>query len=166
GWTVFQFVFGIAMKAVITIGISAIGLWLGTLGAKYHPTNPQARLKFGISFLLLLASYVYLLLAFIPYILLNIPAEAADFALEVSNDMTGIFAVAAGMNATLLSWKASYPILVGAFGGIAKLIISLGIASVFIYASARRIDKGIEIDMISETSGKSLSGSRKSGGSM
>src|SRR5699024_564584 len=166
GWTILQFVFGIAMKAVITIGISAIGLWLGTLGAKYHPTNPQARLKFGISFLLLLASYVYLLLAFIPYILLNIPAEAADFALEVTNAMTGIFAVAAGIDATHPSSKASRPIIAGAARAGVMLISSLGIASVFIYASARRIDKGIEIDMISETSGKSLSGSRKSGGSM
>ena len=166
GWTILQFVFGIAMKAVITIGISAIGLWLGTLGAKYHPTNPQARLKFGISFLLLLASYVYLLLAFIPYILLNIPAEAADFAAEVSNDMTGIFAVVTGIIATLLSWKANHPIIVGTFGVIVMLIISLGTAGVFIYMSARRIDKGIDIDMISETSGKSLPGSRKSGGSL
>src|SRR5699024_707150 len=98
--------------------------------------------------------------------LLNIPAEAADFALEVSNDMTGIFADAAGSIATLLAWKASYPAIVGGFRVIVILIISLGIASVFIYASGRRIDKGIEIDMISETSGKSLSGSRKSGGSM
>lgn len=166
GWTLFQFVFGIAMKAVITIGISAIGLWLGTLGAKYHPTNPQARLKFGISFLLLLASYVYLLLAFIPYILLNIPAEAADFAAEVSNDITGVFAKVTGIIATLLTWKANHPIIVGTFGVLVMLVISLGIASVFIFVSARRIDKGIEIDMISEASGKSLSKSRKSGGSL
>src|SRR5699024_12273248 len=115
------------MKAVITIGISAIGLWLGTLGAKYHPTNPEARLKVGISFLLLLASYVYLLLAFILYILLNIAAEAADFAAEVSNDMTGIFAVVTGIIATLLSGKANHPIIVGTFGVIVMLIISLEI---------------------------------------
>lgn len=151
GWTVMQFVLGIAMKAVITMGISAIGLWLGTMGAKYHPTNPQARLKFGTSIIQLVLAYVYLSFAFIPYVLLMIPIEVLEFASEISAEAEGIFGVIAGIVATLLSWKASNPIFIGTLGVIVMLLISLGIAAFFTVASARRIDKGIEIDMVSES---------------
>lgn len=156
GWTLIQFVTGIAMKAVITVGISGIGMWLGTIGAKYNPANPQNRLKFGTAFILMIVSYVYLFFALIPYVMLLIPVEAMDFAQMASQDIDGFFGSVAGFVYTVLSWKAASPILVTIAGILLMLIISLGVAYIFTMVSARKIDQGIEIEMVQDTGESSL----------
>lgn len=166
GWTILQFVIGIIMKAIITTGISAIGLWLGTIGAKYNPKNPQARLKFGVSIILLVVSYVYLFIAFIPYVLLIVPLEAVDIAGDASNSIGGFFGWIASIVFTLLSWKASYPVIMSIVGVLILLLIPLGVAALFIQASARKIDKGISIDMTQGSTSKDLFKGGKSGGSL
>ncbi|WP_029268199.1 putative ABC transporter permease subunit [Virgibacillus alimentarius] len=158
GWTFFQFITGIVIKAVISIGISSIGLWLGTTGAKYNPENPQARLKFGTSIILMVLSYVYIFFALIPYVILIIPAETASIAAEVSHDISGFFGAIIGIVATLLAWKASSPFIVGILCIIVMLIISSGVAIIFTMVSARRMDRGIEIDFVNGT--KAISGRR------
>ncbi|MFD1040540.1 hypothetical protein ACFQ3N_19365 [Virgibacillus byunsanensis] len=166
GWTAIQFVTGILMKAIITAGISGIGLWLGTIGAKYNPSNPQNRLKFGTSIILLVLSYVYLFLAFIPYVLLIVPEEAISFTAEISSHAGGFIGVIASIVFTLLTWKASYPILIVICGIVVMLVTSLGIAGLCTIASARRIDRGIEIEMVQESSSKPLFKNKKPGGSL
>lgn len=162
GWTVIQFIAGIAMKAIITLGISGIGLWLGTIGAKYNPANPQNRLKFGTAILLLVTSYVYLFLALIPFVLMLVPTEAMDVFQEGSQKIDGFFGAIAGFVYTMLSWKAASPVLVTASGILLMLIISIGVAYLFTKAAARKIDKGIEIDMVQDTKIKPSFG-KKSG---
>ncbi|WP_099157519.1 putative ABC transporter permease subunit [Virgibacillus ndiopensis] len=164
GWTVMQFATGIIMKAVITTGISAIGLWLGTIGAKYNPKNPQNRLKFGTSLILLVLSYVYLFLAIIPYVLLIVPANAVGFVGDLSNDITGFFGAVASLVFTLLSWKADAPVMMGFVGVLAMLIISIGAAALFTLTGGRKIDKGIDIEMVHESNVKPLFKNRKPGG--
>ncbi len=163
GWTILQFVIGIAMKAVITVGISAIGLWLGTIGAKFNPANPQNRLKFGTAFILFIASYVYLFLALIPYVLLIVPVDAIGFLQDVIQDTDGFIGAIASVVETLLSWKASSPFIAGVAGVTLMLVISLGVAYMFTIASARKFNKGIEIEMVQETNTKSLFKNKKSG---
>ncbi|MGP4108571.1 putative ABC transporter permease subunit [Virgibacillus sp. L01] len=163
GWTILQFAIGIAMKAVITVGISAIGLWLGTIGAKYNPANPQNRLKFGTAFILFIASYVYLFMALIPYVLLIVPVDAVGFLQDVIQDTDGFIGAIASVVLTLLSWKASSPLIAGIAGVTLMLVISLGVAYMFTIASARKFDKGIEIEMVQETNTKSLFKNKKSG---
>lgn len=163
GWSVIQFVSGIAMKAVITVGISAIGLWLGTIGAKYNPANPQNRLKIGTAFILFIASYVYLFLALIPYVLLIVPVDAIEFLQEVIQNTDGFLGMVASIVLTLLSWKASSPFIVGIVGIVVMLVVSLGVAYMFTIASARKFNKGIEIEMVQETNTKSLFKNKKSG---
>src|SRR5699024_8822277 len=82
GWTWRQFIVGIVVKAGITVGISAIGIWIGTIGARFNPANPQQRLTFGTSIILLLLSYVYLLMMTVPYALMLVPGDAAPFVVE------------------------------------------------------------------------------------
>ncbi|QKY68354.1 hypothetical protein [Lentibacillus sp. CBA3610] len=154
GWSAVQFMAGIAMKAVITVGISGIGMWLGTLGAKYNPDNPQNRLKFGTAFILMIASYVYLFFALIPFVMLLIPVEVMDFAQILSQDIDGFFGSVAGFVYTVLSWKAASPVMVSIAGILLMLIFSLGISYLFTMMSARKIDQGIEIEMVQSTKSK------------
>lgn len=167
-WTFVQLTLGIAMKGLITIGSSAIGLWLGTVGAKYHPTNPQARLKFGTSLFLFVLSYVYLIIALIPYVVMVIPAKVAEFGLEVSQDMSGFFGFVFSTFTQLLVWKGKAPVLMISLSIVTMLMISLGIMYIFTRVSAHRIDRGVDIDMVSEQRSKPLFGGRsgKSDGSL
>ncbi len=161
GWTPLQFISGIAMKAVITVGISGIGMWLGTIGAKYNPANPQNRLKFGTAMILLIASYVYLLIALIPYVMLLLPVEAMDLAQDASQNIGGFFGIVAGFVYTILSWKAASPALVVIAGIVLMLIISLGTAYLFTMMSARKIDEGIDIEMVQDAQTKPSLGKKK-----
>ncbi|WP_218144045.1 putative ABC transporter permease subunit [Lentibacillus persicus] len=160
GWTLFQFAAGIAMKAVITIGISGIGMWLGTIGAKYNPANPQNRLKFGVAVVLMIASYVYLFFALIPFVMLILPVELVEFAQMVSQDSSGLFGFAAGFVYTVLSWKTASPVIVATVGILLMLVISLGVAYLFTMMSARKIDQGIEIDIAQDTGSKPALGKK------
>ncbi|TFJ92721.1 putative ABC transporter permease subunit [Lentibacillus salicampi] len=148
GWTLIQFISGIVMKAVITVGISGIGMWLGTIGAKYNPSNPQNRLKFGTAIILMIVSYVYLFFALIPFVMLLIPVETMDFAQMVSQDIDGFFGTVAGFVYTVLSWKAASPVMVTIVGILLMLVISLGVAYVFTMMSARKINQGIDIETV------------------
>ncbi|GGK02181.1 hypothetical protein GCM10007063_25590 [Lentibacillus kapialis] len=163
GWTLMQFISGILIKALITVGISSIGMWLGSIGAKYNPANPQNRLKFGTALLLIIASYVYLFLALIPFVMLLIPIEVVDFAQEVSHNVDGFFGWIASFVYAVLSWKVVNPIMVIIAGILLTLIFSLSVAYLFTMMSARKIDQGIEIEMVHDTKSKPLLG-KKAGG--
>lgn len=168
GWTLFQLTLGIAMKGIITLGSSAIGLWLGTVGARYHPTNPQSRLKFGTSLFLFVLSYVYFVISLFPYVVMVVPAEVAEFGLEVSQDMSGFIGLIVSVFTKLLIWKGQAPALMVSLGVVTMLMVSLGVMYLFTRVSAGRIDRGIDIDMVSERREKPLFGGRggKSGGSL
>ncbi|ALX48889.1 putative ABC transporter permease subunit [Lentibacillus amyloliquefaciens] len=160
GWTLLQFASGIAMKAVVTIGISAIGMWLGTIGAKYNPANPQNRLKFGTAIVLMMVSYVYLFFALIPFVMLILPVEVMEFTQMVSQDAGGLIGFAAGFVYTVLSWKAASPVMVTIAGVLLMLLISLGVAYLFTMMSARKFDLGIEIEMVQDTGSKAALGKK------
>lgn len=163
GWTFFQFISGIVLKVIITSGISAIGLWLGTTGAKYNPSNPQQRLKFGTSFILLFISYIYLFVSALPFIWLLIPSVAGPDIVSTSNEINNIFGSFLNTFGSLLEWRANNEIL-GAIAGVGTMIVfSGGTFYLFIKASARQLNKGIKIDMVDTTS-SSKSLKRKPGG--
>ncbi|WP_456276301.1 putative ABC transporter permease subunit [Bacillus sp. AK128] len=161
-WTFLQFIGGIIMKAVITAGISGLGLWIGTIGAKYNPANPQNRLTFSSGFILVIVSYVYVLLAFIPYVLLLVPTDAISFVQEISRESGGFIGFVAGLVATMLSWKAASPVAVWISGILLMVIFSLGVTFLTTKASARRFDKGIKIEMV-QGSRSSLGGGKAGG---
>ncbi|WP_404451514.1 hypothetical protein LG329_14415 [Virgibacillus necropolis] len=165
GWTILQFVIGIVLKAIITVGISSVGLWLGTIGAKYNPSNPQARLKMGTGIILMFSSYLYLIVTAIPYVFLIVPTDVVDVTAEMGNT-SGFLGFLADVAFTLLSWKVSYPILTGVIGVIVMLLLSIGLAILFIRLSAKRFDNGIKIEMVRESNSKSLFKKRSSGKSL
>ena len=168
GWTLGQFILGIIIKAIVTVGLSSLGIWLGTIGAKYHPTNPQQRLNFGVSIILFVSSWIYVVIAMIPTAYLLFPASLGELELsaEIEHGAPALFVMIANIVMTLLAWKISVPLLAWATGLLALLIISGGLSYLFIYLSARKIDKGLKIDLVSETSSKPLFGGKKSSGSL
>ncbi|RFA34328.1 hypothetical protein CAI16_11595 [Virgibacillus dokdonensis] len=151
GWTLLPFVGGIALKAVLSIGISGIGLWFGAIGAKYNPENPQNRLKFGTALILFVASYMYLFLALIPYVLLLLPIEAKAFIQEIASDNTGVVNVVANFVHTVLIWKEASPVLVIIAGIVVMVVVSGGVGAIFTSLSARRMERGIEIEMVQQS---------------
>lgn len=165
GWTLLQFIMGIVVKAFVSVGISAIGLCLGTIGAKYNPSNPQQRLNFGTAMLLMILSYVYLFIALIPYVILLVPTDALEFVTEISQG-SGFWALVGSMFAVLLTWKAAYPGLILMLSVVVMVLFSLGIAALLTLVSARRIEKGIDIDIVNESSGKALTKNKAAGGSL
>ncbi|HLR14770.1 MAG TPA: hypothetical protein VK144_03040 [Bacillota bacterium] len=156
GWTFFQFITGILLKVLITSGISAIGLWLGTTGARYNPTNPQQRLKFGTSFLLLIVSYIYLLVSVIPFVWLLLPPIAGPDIIQTGEGMNGIIGTIVTNFGSLLEWKGSHPALGMILGVGIMVLFSGGIFYLFIRASAHQLNKGIKIEMVDHTSGKTF----------
>lgn len=157
GWTVFQFVTGIVLKMIITSGISAIGLWLGTTGARYNPSNPQQRLKFGTSFILLFISYIYLFVSAVPFVWLLLPSIAGPDIVHMGENINNVFGSFLQTFGSLLEWKGSNEIL-GIIAGVGvMLLFSGGIFYLFVKASARQLDKGIKIEMVdNKSSGKTL----------
>lgn len=166
GWTFTQFILGFIIKALFTAGLSSIGLWLGTLGAKYNPKNPQQRVNFTVSIFLFLASIIYFIVVIIPYAYIVIPHSLIDFPEEALVGVAGIKGVIAKMAVSLLILKANHPLLMNVLGVIVLAVLSLGIAFLFIKLSGRRIDKGINIEMVSESNAKPMFGRKKSSGSL
>ncbi|WP_190279437.1 putative ABC transporter permease subunit [Ornithinibacillus gellani] len=166
GWTIPQFVLGIVVKAVITMGISSLGLYLGTIGAKYHPTNPQQRLNFGVSILLMIVSYVYLILALLPFGYMILPVDEITLPANLDHGITGFKGMIVTFVLKAVQLKMSYPTLMWLVGAVVLLIIAGGITWLFSKLSARKLNQGIKIDIVNESSAKPLFGKRNTGGSL
>ncbi|MCH1625612.1 putative ABC transporter permease subunit [Ferdinandcohnia quinoae] len=150
-WTVYQHIAGILMNALVTVGISSIGIWIGTIGAKYNPANPQNRVKFVPSLLLMFLSYIYLFIAMIPFGILIIPSETGEFLSSVSTDFGGFIGLVAKLAASFIEMKTNSPILTFILALISMAIISLGTATITLLLSGKKLDKGIKIEMVSES---------------
>ncbi|KAB2330211.1 hypothetical protein F7731_20745 [Cytobacillus depressus] len=142
-WHPFNILFGMAVVAIISLGITGIGLWLGSIGAKYNPNNPQNRLETGVSFLLMFLSFGYLLIAALPSIIVLIPTDTIAIFNEGERPM-GLF----GLLVSLLEWKAANQILLMIISAVMTIAISLGVALFTLKLSARKIDKGITINFV------------------
>lgn len=143
-WGLLDIVFGIIVLAILSIGITGIGLWLGSIGAKYNPNNPQNRLETGVSFLLMFLSFVYLFIAALPSALILIPTDAL-LIFQQGDRPTGIV----GLFVSLLEWKAEHKTILTITSGLLTLLISIGVAFFTLYLSARKIDKGLTITFVS-----------------
>ncbi|MED3915493.1 hypothetical protein P4599_13345 [Priestia megaterium] len=149
-WSAVQIISGILLKGILTIGISSIGIWLGTIGAKHNPNNPQNRLTFGVSILLAILAYVYLFIALIPFALLNIPSSFKVFADELAGN--GFIGFIAGLVSDLLSFKMTHPAITYLIGIALIIIFSIGIAFLMLKLSTIRLNKGIRVAKVQSRS--------------
>ncbi|MBP3039850.1 hypothetical protein J9303_10165 [Bacillaceae bacterium Marseille-Q3522] len=144
-WSIFQLLGGIVLKAILSIGVSGIGIWLGTIGAKYNPANPQNRLTFGAGILMLIISYLYLFLALFPFALLSVPSSAESMLNDFATENGGFIGSLAYIVALLLKWKTASPVLSWSLGIIMATLFSFGVAWLFLKLSTIRIKNGIVV---------------------
>lgn len=167
GWTFMQLIYGLAVKGVITMGMSAVGLWIGTLGAKYNPTNPQQRLNFGASIVLFVLSYLYLFIALIPVGYLVIPDVALnELPQDLNHGITGFSGLMATFVLSIFVLKVSFPVIMTIVTIVVLVLLPVGVAYLFLAISARRIDRGLQIDLVSKSSSRSLRPASRKGGSL
>src|SRR5690625_713099 len=153
-WPLFKLVSGIVMKGFMTLGLSALGLWLGTIGAKYHPTNPQARLTFFAIVLLFISSYIYLLITAVPAIFIFVTPELVEVG--GNEEITGVISFIMHSVTKLILLKGEMPIIVISLCVLAIVMISLSVMYIFMTLSARKIDRGITIDIVAASRKKPL----------
>ncbi|MDQ0253477.1 ABC-2 type transport system permease protein [Evansella vedderi] len=154
GWAWYLGVAGVLSIGFISLGMSSIGLWAGTIGGKYNPNNPQQRIETGTGFLLIFINIPYMLLMFAIAVLLFMPTE---FQLQISNfseSSLGFLSFLASIVTGVLSVKnllGDWSMLVGI---LTLVIASLTITYLFLWLSAKRIDQGIQITIVDGSGGK------------
>lgn len=145
---------GIALLGVLTLGINGMALWIGTLAPRYNPNNPQDRVQPGTRFLLMLMTFIYVAIAgFIGFFIL-FPAQYEPSLAQVAQEGSSFIHIAASILDTGIQFKAAHEIWGYALSIGALLIFSLGIAAVTLFLSAKRFDKGIQVDIVQASGGK------------
>ncbi|MBU9720374.1 MULTISPECIES: putative ABC transporter permease subunit [Bacillaceae] len=158
GWEWYMGIAGFIAFGFIALGMSGIGLWAGTIGGKYNPNNPQQRIETGTGFLLMLINIPYMLLMFMVAIFLFFPVEFQPYISQFSEGAFGLV----GLMASLINLMISAKILLGSLslgvGVLMLVIVSVGVTYLFLWLSAKRIDQGIQINIVdgTRTSSKGL----------
>lgn len=152
GWAWYWALAGAISFGFISLGMASIGLWAGTIGGKYNPNNPQQRIETGTGFLLLLINIPYMLVMFSIAVLLFMPTEFQPFVADFGDSSMGILSMMGSLVAIVLSGKimlGSWSIVVGM---LILLLASLAVTYLFLMLSAERIDQGIQINIVENTS--------------
>lgn len=151
-WSFVQIALGALMMALYGLGITGIGLWMGTIGARHNPDNPQPqqRLKVGVSFLLMLLTSFYLIVATVPISLAFFPIESIFEQENLGVGSGGLL----GLFAVIAQWKGENQLLVKTLGVLFSLFVTFGITWFTLFLSAIKINKGIIIDVVSNVKTK------------
>ncbi|MBO8129843.1 MAG: hypothetical protein H0Z39_11745 [Peptococcaceae bacterium] len=144
GWPWVWFVLGTVVLGLLSLGVNGLGLWLGTLGAKYDPENPQQRLKTGTGLVLLILSLLYMLLAVVPFAFLLLPPGLQPQLAALAAETDGFVAAALRFAAFVLGVK----VLQYGAGVLGLIILAVGTAVLTLYLSARRLDSGIQVSIV------------------
>ena len=123
-----------------------IGVWLGTIGAKYNPDNPQQRLQTGTGFLMMFLSIAYLIVGLFPLVFFLLPTDLAPFLSELVSQGGGgfLYWLITYANA-VVSIKATSPVLSVLLGVIAMIFYSLGITSLTLFLASKRLIYGVNV---------------------
>jgi len=124
GWTIPATLGGLLVLAVVIGGTIGIGLWVGTFGAKYNPDKPAERLQLGASLLLVALSMLYL-----------------AFALGPAGLAVALPAILSGSSDTL-------DFLARLLAVVWLLLAGLGVTTLSLFLSARRIDAGVQMEIV------------------
>src|SRR5699024_10932226 len=111
--------------------------------------------------MMLLLSYVYLVILLIPIGYAFFPIDQVGLPTGMNHGMTGFKGVLADLWLSLLSLKMNYPKVMTFVGVLITILLSIGAVSLLMSVSAKRYDKGVKIDMVSESNSKALFGKKK-----
>lgn len=156
GWSWWWALAGAGTYGLLSLGMSGMGLWLGTIGAKHNPDNPQDRLQAGTGFLLIFLNFVYLLVMGFPVTMVLVPGEYSDVFMPMTENAGGLIATGAMIIGSILQFKTVQAGLIVVSGLLSLLIMSLGTTFFFLHLSARRIDGGIQIHVVQGRSKRRL----------
>lgn len=148
GWSWWWVLAGAGTYGLLSLGMSSMGLWLGTIGAKHNPDNPQDRLQAGTGFLLIFLNLIYLLVMGLPVTMVLVPGEYSDIFMPMAENASGLMAMGAFVIGSILEFKTAQAGLIAVLGLLTLLIMSLGTAFFFLHLSARRFDDGIQIHVV------------------
>lgn len=148
GWPLAMTGGGALVVATLLAGIMALGLWTGTIGARYDPQNPQNRLRTGAGFLLMGISAVYLLIALVPALLTTIPTSLEPLLADAAPDASGLPGVVVRALLAAVRLKIDYPALIIGLGVLWLIAIGLGVAALALWRTARRVDAGVQIEIV------------------
>lgn len=145
-WNPFLLLLAIVGFAIISCGMCGIGVWLGTIGAKYNPDNPQQRLQTGTGFLMMFLSIAYLIVGLFPLVFFLLPTDLAPFLSELVSQGGGgfLYWLITYANA-VVSIKATSPVLSVLLGVIAMIFYSLGITSLTLFLASKRLIYGVNV---------------------
>ncbi|MBG9814260.1 hypothetical protein ABD68_22600 [Bacillus endophyticus] len=147
-WPIHYHLIVLIMNAFVALGISSIGIWIGTIGARYNPNSPQQRNSVVSSLFLLLLSYAYLLLMFVPFVLLIVPTEAIELVESLKGETKGFFSFIVDNSAFLLDLKRQSTSLGTSIGFISLIVISCLVTYFMITIAGKRMDGGVDIKFV------------------
>ena len=158
-WNPFLMVLGVLGFALISCGMCGIGIWLGTIGAKYNPDNPQQRLQTGTSFLMMFLSFAYLIVGLFPLAFFLLPTGLAPYLSDIVSQGGGglLYGLIAFADA-VVRLKATSPLLTALIAIAGIIVYSLGITWITLAAAAKRLKYGVNVTIEKGTGKRQLVG--------
>lgn len=148
GWSLLQTVGGAVVAAILLTGAVALEVWIGTFGARYDPQNPHNQLRTGVGFLVMGVAIVYFLVALFPALLTMLPTSLEPVLAGAAPEASGFEGVAARVLLAVVRLKIVHPVLTIGLGLLWLVAIGLGIAAFALWRTARRLDAGIQIEIV------------------
>src|SRR5699024_6241011 len=103
---------------------------------------------------------VYLIALAIPYTFIVFPVDEVPLPDPTSHGAPGVPGLFLTIVLGFLNFKQAYPVVVNSLLVVVMIAISVGITIAAIAASAKRFEKGIKIDLVSETRSSALWGNK------
>ncbi|MDI3340965.1 MAG: hypothetical protein QJR03_10585 [Sphaerobacter sp.] len=148
GWSLPMTAAGTGVVVVLLTGALALGMWTGTIGARYDPQHPHNRLRPGTGYLLLALSAVYLLVALVPALLTTIPVGLEPVLATAASDASGVAGLVARVLLAAVRLKIERTAVAVGLGVLWLLAIGLGVAALSLWRTARRVDAGVQIEIL------------------
>ncbi|MDQ0176959.1 putative ABC transporter permease subunit [Bacillus chungangensis] len=146
-WSLSWLFLAIATLGIISLGMSGIGIYIGTVGSIYNPNNPQQRLRFLPSLALMFLSFLYTSIATIPVGFLILPSQLESF-FSMINGESEVPSFFINLTAIFLESKTLLGSLMYLLGFVGVVGISFGVTWLTAYLAAKNIDRGIDIKMV------------------
>ncbi|ACZ39750.1 putative ABC transporter permease subunit [Sphaerobacter thermophilus] len=149
-WSLLQAAGGVVVAVVLLTGAVALQVWIGTFGVRYDPQNPHNQLRTGIGFLVIGVSVVYFLVALLPVLLTLLPTSLEPLLADDVASASGWAATVGRALLAVVRLKIAHPVLTTGLGVLWLIATGLGIAAFALWRTARRVDAGIQIEIVQQ----------------
>lgn len=148
GWNIGWIIVGLLVVLILLAGAVAIGICLGTFGARYDPDRPTRRLTPGMSLALLIVEAIYLVIAMVPAGATLLPTSLRSVLEEEAMRQTGLLYFILRLAHFIVREKVAHAALVSGAGWFWLCVVGLGIAALMLWITAERIDAGVQNEIV------------------